>query len=102
MALAQQIEKSNATNKEAMTIAAAELARRLDVLGHAHKEASQLQQTYETRDSHDRDIQEVEKRVRAVEDSLQNMQGRLWLPMLVAAGVAAALAVAAFKLMFKN
>lgn len=100
-ALATQMENNSRDRDRAIRLASDELTRRLDNLNHAHSQAREVISTYLPRETHDRDISHLDVRLRKAEDSLRDLIGRLWLPMLAAAGIAAGLAAAVVKMLVK-
>lgn len=95
-ALAREIERTEAAGRREVEIAAAELARRLDILNHAHQEAVMVQRTYVPRETYERDHKEDDSRMR----KLESLADRMWWPMLFIAACAAALAGVVVKLVF--
>jgi hypothetical protein len=82
----------------ALKIASDELARRLEVLNGAHEEAKHVAAMTVTRDVHERDVKELVFRLSKLENEGATLRGKLWLPMLGIAGIAAGLAAITVKL----
>jgi hypothetical protein len=91
----RELERSETVHSEALKIRSAELARRLDTLNHAHSEAIRVQGTYIPREMYERDRKEDDKRLRAMENAMQNLLGKLWLPLIVVAAASASIAAVA-------
>ena len=81
-------EGSERAAMEAMRIAREETARRLDHLNNAAERADTMAAKTVTRELFDTLVD----RVLALEGNTRELTGKLWLPMIVAAGVAAAFA----------
>jgi len=61
------ISHNERTNSDQIKLAAEELARRLDILNHAHAAAVEVQQTYVPREIFEQYIAEVNKRITVLE-----------------------------------
>ena len=92
-ALQREIDHTEIAGKRALEVAASELARRLDNLNHAHQQAVEVQGTYVPRET----FSEVEKRVSVLELDSREQRGKMWLPMIAVATMAAAVAAAVVK-----
>lgn len=100
-ALVRDLERSERDRDRAIRLASDELARRLDDLNHAHQHATEVQSTYVPRETLNGFVKEATGRLNQLEGDAREQRGKLWLPMLAAAGIAAALAAAAVSLMFR-
>ncbi len=95
-------ERSETDRDKAIKLASDELARRLTDLNHAHQQAVEVQATYVPRETFEASLKETIGRLNHLEGDAREQRGRLWLPMLAAAGIAAALATGAVSLIFQR
>lgn len=94
--LSIRVDRENVERDKAIEIARLELARRLDILNHAHEQAIKVQSTYLSRELHE----PWTERVRNIENKFSEWQGRL-LPLIGAVTVVAAgIGAAVTKLVF--
>ena len=100
-ALRHDIEQSKRATTEALTLAANETGRRLRELNNEAGRLKEMHAITVTRELFDAKMGEVFSRLEKIEGNMREDRGRLWLPMLVVAGVAVALAAAVFKLIVK-
>jgi len=70
------IELKLTSNEKARDLAAIELARRLDILNHAHQEAARVQGTYIPREIFDSKLEQVNQKIGSLEGWKSNQQGR--------------------------
>ena len=98
--LSESLERSERERDRAIRLAADELSRRLEILNHSHQRAVEVQSTYVPREVSEVAAKEVEARLKVIEGDLREQRGRLWIPMLIIGGIAAAVgaSVVAFLL----
>lgn len=84
----------------ALKIASEELARRLDVLNHAHEEAEEARRQTVPRETFDAKVNVLAQNIEALKLDAREAHGKLWLPMVIVASLAASVAAAVVKLLF--
>lgn len=82
-ALVSRLDRADIYTDKAIKLAADELARRLDVLNHAHEDAVQAQAATVPREVFDNYKKEVDIRLRKIEETISNLLGKLWLPFII-------------------
>lgn len=107
-AIREEMHRAEEDLERRMTESAAELARHLEKLNHAHEQAVERNADYISREAYSLNHNELLRRMDIYRDEmaelneeLSALRGRLWLPMLVAGGLAAALALAIARYVFK-
>jgi hypothetical protein len=85
---------------EALRLQAFEYERRLAGLNHEAEQLKSMQARYVSNDVYDRDKRESENRLRKLEGLSENWAGRMWLPMLAVAGLAAGLTAVLVRTLF--
>jgi hypothetical protein len=96
-ALLRELERSERSHELALKIASDELARRLDVLNHAHQQAEEARRETVPRETFDNVIQNMRQDIEALKGDAREQRGKMWLPMIAIATLAAAIAAAAVK-----
>ena len=95
-----ELKAAVAASHTALELQAAEYARRLMDLNHEAQQLKDMQAKYTPRETYDRDAREADTRIRRLENLSENWAGRMWLPMITAAGLAAGITAAVVKTMF--
>ena len=93
------IAAAERANSEAVRIAADRLEIRLEHLNGEQGRIAQINASMVTREVFEVKQQEIVNRLHRIEADFHETRGRLWLPMIVAAGVAAGLGAAVAKLL---
>lgn len=100
VSLREHLETVMRERERAIEIAAKELARRLDVLNHAHEASITDRTQFVKKETADAERDVMNKRVAALELAAANMAGRLWA-LGIAAGVVGAGGVIVAQSLFK-
>ena len=95
------LDRSERDRDRAIKLASDELARRLDVLNHAHQNAVEAQSKTVSRELFDTTLKDINARIATLEMEAREWRGKLWLPMLVVAAVAATMAATAVRMFLK-
>jgi len=101
IAIKDELERLESSGERALNLASAELARRLDTLNHAHAQAIEVQATYLTREVFDLAMKELTSRVTSLEGEARESRGRLYIPMVAIAAIAAGLSAAAVRFLVR-
>lgn len=100
-AIIQLRERQRASRLE-LKLARKELARRLGELNGEAGRLAAMHSITVSRELFDSKMAELNSRLTKVEGDLREQAGRLWLPMIVTAAVAASLAALVVKLLAKG
>ena len=99
-AMGERMEREERANQRAIRLASDELARRLDILNHSHSQMLEAQSRFMPRELYETESKQLTDRLQTLQSEFREQQGRLWLPLLVAAGAGAGLAAAAVRFLF--
>lgn len=78
-AMSREVLRTEQASEKALGLKANELERRLDMLNHAHAEAQRVQGTTVNKELWQNDRNELEKRMRNMENFQSNLLGRMWI-----------------------
>lgn len=92
-------DSSEDRSRERVKLAFDETMRRLEELNGAHERSERDRSQYVTKENVDNRLGEIHKMLRTLELDAREQRGRMWLPMIAIAAVAAGIAAAAVKLL---